>query len=365
MPYEKRTLRVAFDAKPKRTLNVVPDETRVISSMFRWSIGMEAGLQAQDARHFNSICVSVFGTNGERMLVYLNSSLFDSPAQTLVNTVNTVGVMGKGIAKTFRERYPAMFSEYRELCDSGRLNIGNLHLWKGDGHWVLNFPTKTNWRLPSKIEYIQRGLQTFVLNYERMGITSASFPPLGCGNGNLNWVDVKPIIEGYLRNISIPIYVHDIHVGDEFVPEHKENALAPSTLDTFWNDLRASIYANKGTFATGDGEQQFTVKLDNEAIYILRGGRHREKIPIAEIENAWLTLRDGVLSIDRYSDEASRRYKSYLFPLLRSLPYVRSARVSTTGRGGLSTAQALFFARSTSRSEDAQVTEPRQQCLSL
>jgi O-acetyl-ADP-ribose deacetylase (regulator of RNase III) len=299
------------------------------------------------------------------MLVYLNTSLFDSPAQTLVNTVNTVGVMGKGIAKTFRERYPTMFSEYRKLCNSEQLNIGNLHLWKGDDHWVLNFPTKTNWRLPSKIEYIERGLKTFVANYERMGVTSASFPPLGCGNGNLNWVDVRSVIEYYLSNINIPIYVHDVHVSDEFVPEHNENFTVPSTLDAFWNDLRASIYSNKGTFATSDGEQQFSVKIGDEAICILRGGRQREKIPIAEIENAWVTLRDGVLSIDRYSDDASRRYKSYLFPLLRSLPYVRGARVSTTGRGGLSTAQALFFARSTSKSKDAQVTEPHQECLSL
>jgi hypothetical protein len=97
------------------------------------------------------------GTNGEQMLVYLYSSLFDSPAQTLVNTVNTVGVMGKGIAKTFRERYPAMFSEYRKLCDSSEFSIGNLHLWKGDDHWVLNFPTKTSWRLHRRWSTSNRG----------------------------------------------------------------------------------------------------------------------------------------------------------------------------------------------------------------
>jgi O-acetyl-ADP-ribose deacetylase (regulator of RNase III) len=91
------------------------------------------------------------------MLTYLYTSLFDSPAQTLVNTVNTVGVMGKGVAKTFRERYPAMFKEYKKLCDGGALTIGSLHLWKSDDRWVLNFPTKTTWRLPSKLEYIQQG----------------------------------------------------------------------------------------------------------------------------------------------------------------------------------------------------------------
>ena len=103
------------------------------------------------------------------MLTYLYASLFDSPAQTLVNTVDTVGVMGKGIAKTFRDRYPAMFAEYRKLCDRGELDIGKLHLWKGDDRWVLNFPTKTTWRLPSKLSYIEAGLQTFVSKYEKMG----------------------------------------------------------------------------------------------------------------------------------------------------------------------------------------------------
>ena len=157
------------------------------------------------------------------MLAYLYSSLSDSPAQTLVNTVNTVGIMGKGVAKTFRERYPAMYREYRSLCDAGKLSIGSLHLWKGDDRWVLNFPTKTTWRLPSKLEYIERGLDTFVRNYERMGIVSASFPPLGCGNGNLDWLQVRPILENYLSNISIPIYIHSLHVGDEFIPEHKKS----------------------------------------------------------------------------------------------------------------------------------------------
>ncbi len=299
------------------------------------------------------------------MLTYLYTSLFESPAQTLVNTVNTVGIMGKGIAKTFRQTYPTMFSEYRKLCDGGKLAPGGLHLWKGDDHWVLNFPTKTTWRLPSKIEYIERGLETFVQNYEGMGITSASFPPLGCGNGNLDWSEVRPIIERHLNRISIPIYVHNVHVADEFVPEHRETPMVPATLDAFWSDLRASIHENKGTFVTGERGQQFSVKLGEEVIAIERGGRQHEKIPIAEIENAWVILREGILSIDRYSDEASRRYKSYLFPVLKSLPYVRSAQISRAGRDGASSAQALYFVRAASKSKDARAAEPQQQCLSL
>jgi O-acetyl-ADP-ribose deacetylase (regulator of RNase III) len=187
------------------------------------------------------------------MLTYLYSSLFDSPAQTLVNTVNTVGVMGKGVAKTFRERYPKMYTEYRKICDRSQLSIGYLHLWKGDDRWVLNFPTKTTWRLPSKLEYVEMGLETFVNNYEKMGIVSASFPPLGCGNGNLDWKDVRPVLESYLSKLSIPIYVHNLHVSDKFVPEHKETHVVPAKLDEFWRDLRSVMYENKGIFFTAEG----------------------------------------------------------------------------------------------------------------
>jgi O-acetyl-ADP-ribose deacetylase (regulator of RNase III) len=299
------------------------------------------------------------------MLTYLYTSLFDSPSQTLVNTVNTVGVMGKGIAKAFRERYPVMFKEYKKLCDQGDLEVGNLQLWKGGDRWVLNFPTKTTWRLPSKIEYIEKGLQTFVANYERMGIVSASFPPLGCGNGNLDWAEVKPLMERYLSRINIPIYVHNVHVGADFVAEHQESHSAPATLDGFWTDLRASVQENKGMFFTGEGSHPFSVQVLSEGLIIVRGGRSREKIPLEEIENAWVILRDGMLSVDKFSDETSRRYKSYLFPLLKSLPYVRSARISRSGQDGHSKAEALFFVRRTGQSQAAHAAEYKQECLSL
>jgi hypothetical protein len=87
--------------------------------------------------------------------------------------------MGKGIAKAFRERYPAMFKEYRALCDRGELTIRELHLWKGDGRWILNFPTKTTWRLPSKVDYIEQGLKKFVENYEKNGCGFGFFSTIG------------------------------------------------------------------------------------------------------------------------------------------------------------------------------------------
>ncbi|CAN5116248.1 hypothetical protein BH10PSE7_BH10PSE7_30610 [soil metagenome] len=299
------------------------------------------------------------------MLTYLYSSIFDSPAQTLVNTVNTIGVMGKGIAKAFRERYPAMFREYKSLCDRGGLSTGNLHLWKGAEQWVLNFPTKTTWRLPSKIEYIESGLVTFVDNYERMGIVSASFPPLGCGNGNLSWDDVRPLMEHYLSKINIPVYVHSLHVAADFVPEHKEVHVVPVDFTEFWRDLQASMYENKGVFYTGEGNHPYSVHVHHDDITITRSGKNREKIPYEELQNAWVILRDGILSGDKFSDEASKRFKSYLFPLLKSLPYVRAAPMSRSGQKPSGRSEGLFLARHSGESRKATPSDSRQGCLSV
>ncbi|MBU0494254.1 MAG: macro domain-containing protein, partial [Chloroflexi bacterium] len=93
------------------------------------------------------------------MIKWTHGNLFESEAQTLVNAVNVVGVMGKGIALEFKTRYPEMFEEYCQLCRDGRLDIGKLHLYKADDHWVLNFPTKRHYRNRARLEYIEAGLR--------------------------------------------------------------------------------------------------------------------------------------------------------------------------------------------------------------
>ena len=169
------------------------------------------------------------------MLRFVQSPLFFSPAQTLVNTVNTVGVMGKGLAAEFKARFPAMFREYKGYCDSRQLNIGTLHVWRTPQRWVLNFPTKTTWKLPSKLEYIEHGLVTFrhpaISNWN---IRSILFPPLGCGNGNLDWATVKPMMSYYLHNLDIPIWVHEQFVYQQR-PEQDEEAAhrPPATYQEF------------------------------------------------------------------------------------------------------------------------------------
>lgn len=155
------------------------------------------------------------------MIKYIEGDLFDSPAQVLVNTVNTVGVMGKGIALEFKKRYPEMFRVYRDVCEKKKLRPGFLMLFYEPDHWVLLFPTKEHWRNPSKIEYIEAGLYKFCRTYAEKGITSVAFPKLGCGNGELSWSDVQPVMEKYLKDLPIDVFIY-LGTGEYPVPEHKK-----------------------------------------------------------------------------------------------------------------------------------------------
>lgn len=155
------------------------------------------------------------------MLRYVKQNIFNSPAQVIVNTVNTVGVMGKGIAKEYKDFYPDMFERYREFCEKEMFNIGQLWLYKTQNKWILNFPTKKHWRNPSKIEYIEQGLKKFVETYEVQNIKSISFPQLGVGNGGLNWEnEVKPLMEKYLSDLPIDIFIHLYSPNQEKEKEH-------------------------------------------------------------------------------------------------------------------------------------------------
>lgn len=155
------------------------------------------------------------------MITYLEGDIFSSPAQVIVNAVNTVGVMGKGIALAFKNRYPKMFEVYKDACEKKKFQMGKLMLCHAPDHLILLFPTKENWRNPSKLEYIEKGLDRFVKNYAEKNISSIAFPKLGCGNGELKWEDVKPLMEKYLKPLPIDVYIY-LGSGDSFVPEHKQ-----------------------------------------------------------------------------------------------------------------------------------------------
>jgi O-acetyl-ADP-ribose deacetylase (regulator of RNase III) len=153
------------------------------------------------------------------LITYIEGNIFESPAKTLVNTINTAGAMGKGIAREFKKLFPDMFKEYLKLSETGKLEIGQLWLYRTQHKWVLNFPTKKHWRQPSKFEYIDEGLKYFVLNYNKARINSIAFPKLGCGNGELEWRDVKPLMEKHLGKLPIDIYIYT--KTENLIPEHK------------------------------------------------------------------------------------------------------------------------------------------------
>jgi len=135
--------------------------------------------------------------------------IFDSEADTLTNTINIVGVMGKGLALEFKQRYPDMFKDYKSRCNNGLVIMGEPYLYKDKVIKVLNFPTKNHWRDKSNIKDIEKGLAFLSSNYKDMDIKSLALPPLGCGLGGLNWKDVRPLVYKYLDNLEIDVIVYE------------------------------------------------------------------------------------------------------------------------------------------------------------
>ena len=146
------------------------------------------------------------------MINYIKGNLLSSEAQALVNTVNTVGVMGKGIALQFKNRYPDNYKIYREACKHGSFKTGQV-LVVHDGDLmnrkiIVNFPTKEHWKVASKYEYITSGLKALKVAIKENHIESIAIPPLGCGNGGLDWTRVKDLIEEALLDVDIQVFVY-------------------------------------------------------------------------------------------------------------------------------------------------------------
>jgi len=150
-------------------------------------------------------------TDTEQIKV-VTGDLLESKAQTLVNTVNCVGVMGKGIALAFKSHFPDMYADYEERCALGEVRLGRPYLYKRvTAPWILNFPTKDHWRSVSKLSDITKGLDYLKDHYKAWGIESLAVPPLGCGNGQLEWNIVGPTIYRALMEFDIPIEIYAPH----------------------------------------------------------------------------------------------------------------------------------------------------------
>jgi O-acetyl-ADP-ribose deacetylase (regulator of RNase III) len=266
------------------------------------------------------------------MLTYLKGDLLSSPAQVQVNTVNVVGVMGKGIALQFKNKYPEMFSAYQRMCENHILDTGKLYLWKSPEKWVLLFPTKKHWRNPSKIEYIESGLKKFVDNYEQLGIESIAFPRLGCGNGNLDWAIVKPLMEKYLKPLPITVYIYVDNYKDphpEQIDEGFLNWLHSDPKNLSFNALKEELLAvlqNNNQILLSNG---FIKKIEwkNNYLSITNG----KEIIISDDEfcDFWYYIRNvGVIEIDKMPEPYSE-FSEVLLKILRKLRYLQPVLVSS------------------------------------
>lgn len=161
------------------------------------------------------------------MIEFRRDNLLGADTEALVNTVNTVGVMGKGIALQFKKKFPGNFKAYERACKNEEVRIGKMFTVSLDSltnpRYIINFPTKKHWRGKSRIEYIREGLEDLLREIERLDIHSIALPPLGCGNGGLEWEsEVRPLIEATFARVP------EVRV-QAFVP-HTENE--PVQLDS-------------------------------------------------------------------------------------------------------------------------------------
>ena len=266
------------------------------------------------------------------MLIYHRTSIFESPAQTVVNTVNCVGVMGKGIAAEFRKRYPDMYDEYRRICALKLLEPGKLWLWKAPDRWVLNFPTKQHWRNPSRIEWIESGLKKFVAEFDRRGITEISFPRLGCGNGGLDWEVVRPIMEKYLHALPIQIYVHDYEVNfgpPEHLVEHRgirTLARIDRSFEDFVGSLRQLVATREGRFHGLRSRDQFEVRFEPDDQIAFVADKQVARIEIDDLRSIWAKLLNGVVTAQaaRWDAEVTG---DQILSVLSELPDIRAVEI--------------------------------------
>ncbi len=275
------------------------------------------------------------------MLRYVKGSIFESPSKVLVNTVNTVGAMGKGVAKIFKQVYPDMFKEYQTFCQNNEIEIGKLWLYQTENKWILNFPTKKHWRYPSKIEYIEKGLIEFRERYSEWGIDSISFPPLGCGNGGLDFESqVKPLLEKYLGNLPITILIYP-DKSSNFSPEYmKPNKMKkwlrsePHNLpfDEVWDDI-VDISVKNQTIINFYSNDHFHLYVNNkDRILVINQSDNVITIDEINVLDFWNKIKLNGFIHDSNTENIGIQY-SYLYSIFKMLNYISMFDYSVDRRG--------------------------------
>lgn len=189
------------------------------------------------------------------MIEFGAGNLLQCDTEALVNTVNTVGVMGKGVALQFKQAFPENYRAYRRACDHNLVKLGEMMVWDsgqlGPKRYVINFPTKGHWRSSSKLEDIQAGLRDLVRVIDQYEIESVAIPALGCGNGGLDWGTVRPIIEAALASTSARIVLFP----PTGAPAPREMVIATARPSMTYG--RAALLALVGRYATAALHQRF------------------------------------------------------------------------------------------------------------
>ena len=275
------------------------------------------------------------------MIIYMQENIFDTPAKAYVNTVNTQGVMGKGIAKVFKSRYPGMFREYQDLCEKGEIGIGRLWFYTIDGKVIVNFPTKEQWRKPSRPEYIEEGLKDFCDRYTHYGISSIAFPPLGCGNGGLDFENqVKPIMERYLENLPIPVLIYP-HKRSAERPEHLDMEPMTKWLKTeptslpfseVWADILHSVLGEPGIDIEGIKHRIDIIeneKNEDKGIRIRNGEVFT--IYYDDLRLIWNLLRESGFVLERDLFLKDDKVSRAVLMIFRKIEYIRPFRGLVSG----------------------------------
>ena len=190
------------------------------------------------------------------MIIRTDSTVFNTNADCIVNTINCVSFMGKGLALEFALRYPELERIYKEQCARKQIHTGIVYFYNINGQKIINFPTKFHFKYPSKIEWIEQGLVYFINNYKNWNIKSVAFPILGASNGGLNPIEVESLMIKYLSQLDI-----DVYICKSKLVEGKEKDMVDAFKTTDIDDLSKIVKLNTKQIDNLKRNQQSIVKF--------------------------------------------------------------------------------------------------------
>lgn len=268
------------------------------------------------------------------MITFVNTDIFTSPAQALVNTVNCEGYMGKGLAYQFKLMYPEMNKDYVNACKRGDVVIGRMHTYQTNDKLIINFPTKNQWRKPSKMEYIKQGIEDLIRIINEQKIKSIAIPPLGSGNGGLDWSEVRDLLSTSLESIQdVDVYIHE---PGKFAPnkaKHKPKLTLAALLlldikrglrDRFFNQITlqktaffmdiklAKPYFHFKKYKFGPYDHSIDIVSRNIKEYL-------EYHSIQDVDIAYQSVKNEIIS-----KKVNDAYESMQKPLQKAIAFVNS-----------------------------------------